>query len=345
MAAHREFMQAKYHELLQVNKISALACLLQTSQVELYRLRFEKPYSLFEVKKNAGKSRLIESPQMELKKALHQLNGYLQCAYFFNRTKSAYGFVQQPRNAANKRNIVTNARRHCGKPYLLCIDLEDFFHQVSRLKVIKIFTQPPFRFPFELSNFLSELVTYKNRLPMGSPTSPSLSNFATIDLDIALETLCAEQKITYTRYVDDLSFSSNNSIGSDFFYNIQELLARHGFRMNTNKIKWMGTQDEKMVTGLVLAEKPEPPTSFLEDLDKNIKRLKHVLEFSAVSHQSASPEWIYKFRQHLLGKLRFLQMVYGYQHETYKKMNRLYIDAFNTQPFVESFNWNSFPYY
>lgn len=345
MAAHKEFMLAKYHQLQSISSISQLAALLQTSEIILYRLRFEKPYAVFEVKKQSGKSRLIESPQLDLKKILHELNGYLQCAYFFNRTKSAYGFIQQPRNASKKRNILTNAERHCHKISLLTIDLEDFFHQISRVRVVKIFSGEPFKFPMELSSFISELVTYKNRLPMGSPTSPVLSNFATIGLDTELEVLCKEQKITYTRYVDDLCFSSFKPIEADFFNGVQQILSTQSYRMNVNKVKWMGEADCKIVTGLILAERPEIPDSFFDDLEKGIARFKNVLEFSAVSRQWASGDWIQKYKLQLLGKLRFLQMVYGMGSEKYKKMSRLYNEAFNTQPFVESFNWNNFPYF
>jgi RNA-directed DNA polymerase len=263
MAALKEYMAAKYHQLLSVNNITQLARLLKIGEVELYRLRFEKPYSVFEVKKQNGKFRLIEAPQKDLKKILQELNSYLQCAYFFNRTPSAYGFILQPRNTTKKKSILSNAYRHCGKKFMLNIDLEDFFHQVSKFRIIKIFTIAPFNFPMELSTFLGELVTYKNRLPMGSPTSPSLSNFSTIGLDKDLEDFCKEQKITYTRYVDDLTFSSSQPIDSAVFYNIQQVLAKHTFRMNVDKIRWMGENDTKETTGLILKERPEVTVSFL----------------------------------------------------------------------------------
>jgi hypothetical protein len=69
------------------------------------------------------------------------------------------------------------------------------------------------------------------------------------------------------------------------------------------------------------------------------------MEFSAINDHGAPVDWVRKFKEHLDGKLRFLQMIYGCRSEVYKKMSGLYTDAFNTKPFVESFNWNSFPYF
>jgi hypothetical protein len=345
MAALKEFMEVQYHQFCNIKDITGLANLLGISQLRLSQLKVQKPYYYFEIKKQDGKSRLIEAPQKELMLVLHKLNGFLQSCYFFNRTMSAYGFVQLPRNANKKRNILTNAKIHCGKKYLLNLDLEDFFHQVSKMRVAKIFKYAPFNFSMELSGFLAELTTYKNRLPMGSPASPALTNFCTREMDIALEQLAKENHLVYTRYVDDLSFSSQQPITSGIFYEIQQVLENNSFRMNMKKMNWMGENDVKMVTGLELKERPHVTALFLEDLEINIKKFKHVIEFSTLTNGGASLDSVNRFKQHLLGKLRFLIMIYGSENPIYKKMHALYLDAFNARPFVESFNWKSFPYF
>lgn len=344
MAICKQYMQSLFTRVCAMKNIGCVAVLVETNPLQLMRLRFDKPYFVFEVRKQKGKTRLIESPKGELKLVLKKLNNYLQSAYFFCRTPAAYGFVQQPRHTQKKKNILTNAKLHCGKNFLLNIDMKDFFHQVSRLRVISIFKEPPFNFNLELSSFLAELTTYNNRLPMGSPTSPVLTNFATIELDNELQQFARENKITYSRYVDDLSFSSNQSITGSHFHHIQHIITHKGFTINTQKIQWMGENDEKTVTGLILKDKPQVPDLFLSDLESNLKKYKHVLEFSSVSNKGTPAEWIAQFKEHLLGKLRFLQMVYGYQHPVTNKMYQMYNDAYNTRAFVESFNWNDFPY-
>jgi hypothetical protein len=327
-----------------VNDVESVAALVETTPISLMRLRFEKPYLTFEVRKLKGKQRLIEAPKGELKTALKKLNNYLQCTYFFHRTPAAYGFIQQPRNTVKKKNILTNARLHCGKKYLLNVDLKDFFHQVSHVRVAGIFKSPPFQFNMELSSFLAELTTYNNRLPMGSPTSPVLTNFATIEMDNELLRFAQQKRLRYSRYVDDLSFSSDEPIDASHFHAIYNIISQKGFTINHDKVQFMGEGDEKVVTGLILKDRPVVPPEFLQDLEGNLKKLKHVLEFSCISRWSSPTEWIEEFDEHLLGKLRFLQMVYGPYHPVVKNMYHLYHDAHNTRAFVESFSWNNFPY-
>lgn len=180
---------------------------------------------------------------------------------------------------------------------------------------------------------------------MGSPTSPALSNFSCIEMDRELETMARSNKIIYSRYVDDLTFSSNEPIHAGIFNDIQQILTGHSYRINMKKVSWMGETDQKIVTGLILKDRPHVTAAFLNDLEKNLRRFKHVLEFSAVSVSGVSGEWIDNFKQHLQGKLRFLQMVYGCNSPVYNKMSHLFADAFNTKPFAESFNWNNFPYF
>lgn len=344
MAFSKQHMAALFQQVCRTKNVTAMASLLEADPLQLLKLRLDKPYYTFYVNKQKGKQRLIEAPHTELKLVLRKLNNYLQSTYFFCRSTAAYGFVQQPRNANKKRNILTNARLHCGKKYLLNIDLKDFFHQVTRIRVLSIFKSPPFNFNIEFGDFLSELCTYQGRLPMGSPVSPVLSNFATRELDADLLFFAHENDITYSRYVDDLSFSSNLSLTADHFHQIQHLITGKGFSMNPEKIQWMGEGDEKTVTGLILKERPEVSDAFLSELESNLERYKHVLEFSAVGKGRNSVEWIGQFKEYLQGKLNFLNMVYGFQHPLVLKMNGLYQDAYNTRPFIESFNWNDFPY-
>lgn len=342
MAVCKQYMSSLSQQLCSLKEIDNLASLLQSTTLQLMRLRFEKPYLTFEVSKNKGKQRLIESPKGELKKVLRILSNYLHCVYFFSRTPAAYGFIQQPRNAAKQKNILTNAKLHCGKKYLLNIDLKDFFHQVSHIRVISIFRSPPFNFNMELSNFLSELTTYKNRLPMGSPTSPVLSNFATIKMDNELLTLSHQKRLRYSRYVDDLTFSSNEPIDAAHFYSIYAIISQMGFRINQDKLNWMGEQDEKMVTGLVLKDKPQVTADYIKDLESNLEKLKHVLHIPGIMQQDKSREWIEAFEEHLLGKMRFLRMINGPDDFMVKKMYNLYNDAHHIRPFVHNFRPTNF---
>ncbi|MEB1054702.1 reverse transcriptase domain-containing protein [Citrobacter portucalensis] len=92
-------------------------------------------------------------------------------------------------------------------------------------------------------------------LPMGFPLSPVVSNIIFRRIDIIIERLCAQLDITYTRYADDLLFSSRGKIGGSqtpfskdsssyssfihtdrFCESIKKILAIDGFKINKNKI-------------------------------------------------------------------------------------------------------------
>ena len=71
-------------------------------------------YSCFTIPKKNGGHRIIEEPQKVLKKILQRLNDALQCSYFCNKTHAAHGFLINPDDDSDPRNILTNAQKHIG---------------------------------------------------------------------------------------------------------------------------------------------------------------------------------------------------------------------------------------
>ena len=206
--------------------VQAFAKLVRMPIEDLQYLANNGKYRTFTVAKKDGGERLIEAPEAQLKKVLDHINRFLSACYYFQRTPPAYGFVVNGKNDRDRRNIVTNARKHLNKPYLLNIDLKDFFHTVSAVAVQDIFTQPPFRFEHELALLLTQLTTHTNRLPMGSPTSPVLSNFACKQLDHTLLHFSKAHKCFVTRYADDISFSSWESIPDKFIEDTKRIITQ-----------------------------------------------------------------------------------------------------------------------
>ena len=103
-----------------------------------------------------------------------------------------------------------------------------------------------------------------------------MSNFATFDLDLELDRWTRHQKITYTRFVDDLSFSSDKPLTENHFKLIEESLLSHKFLPDADKIKWFGPDDIKEVTGLIVGDKISLPGEYLTDLVSEIDRLHKV---------------------------------------------------------------------
>ncbi len=309
-----------------VKTISDLALFLSISVKALQELRPDEHYTTFQIPKPGKKEkRTIETPKGPLKPILSRISDSLQWLYSKKKTDAAYGFIRSCGNDTDKRNIFTNASRHLGKKYLLNIDLDSFFYQVDLHKVTNLFNNYSlFSLEPETEKVLTRLVVYHDRLPMGSPTSPPLSNFATIDLDNDLLHWANRSGFVYTRYVDDLSFSSNLAISQTHFSQITAIMQSHRFMADPDKIQWFGKNDTKEVTGLVIGKKITVPDDFIRDFEKDLDNYRKVFAYAHAYPDHHVLEWIEKLGQVIRGRLAFLQMVYGKENPVYRKLQNAF---------------------
>ena len=155
---------------------------------------------------------------------------------------------------------------------IINIDLKDFFPSINSFQVVQVFHAFTRSIPF--AEVLTILTTDIHRvsvirdgeqlnycvgprfLPQGAPTSPALSNFVFYNCDVALSNYCSERKIVYSRYADDLTFSFTDSQinRTEFFRDIFQIVRRHYFKINTDKISVLSNGCRKVVTGLVVNE-------------------------------------------------------------------------------------------
>lgn len=331
------------NRLRRANTLARIAVLLKT---ETYRLRLmasHPVYNIFWVPKRNGKKRWIEDPDEPLKTVQRSLNDYLQAAYFLRRTDAAFGFVQSIRRDPDPRNIRTNAERHLHTTHLLNADMQDFFHTVSAEAVYRVFTHPYFGFEHDLAEVLTGLTTHQGRLPMGAPTSPVLSNFAAIELDEKLLNLAKWGSWTYTRFADDMSFSSPHEIPNQDIHKIRDIIEESGFQMNEEKLKRFGPNDTKTVTGLVIADRVRLPNDYLPLLYQELDKLDKVL---SVQYQLGQPEerWVKKYRQQVTGRANFATYILGDQDPETKKIFQKLADAEQPPDDFLPASWLEFPY-
>ncbi|MCB0583386.1 MAG: RNA-directed DNA polymerase, partial [Phaeodactylibacter sp.] len=179
-------MRNRAKRFLSSGTLEELALYLGKASLKLLALAELPSYNEFRIPKKSGGMRRIEDPTPELKKVQRKLNDYLQAVYHFQRTDAAYGFLANPVDDPSPRHILSNARVHMGCRWLLNVDAKDFFHMVSEERVKQVFQSGPFHFEEPIAGLLASLCCYKGRLPMGAPTSPILSNFASVPMDHAL---------------------------------------------------------------------------------------------------------------------------------------------------------------
>ena len=108
------------------------------------------------------------------------------------------------------RSIVTNAKQHKRKRYVFNVDLEDFYGSINFGRVRGLFRAEPFSMGEKAAAIAAQICTFENSLPQGAATSPVISNFIASELDRKLSSLARRYRLTYTRYADDITFSSNN---------------------------------------------------------------------------------------------------------------------------------------
>jgi hypothetical protein len=96
-------------------------------------------------------------------------------------------------------------------------------------------------------------------LPQGAPTSPALANLVAFSLDRRLAGLAARFGATYTRYVDDLTFSGGPSLRnarSRFITKVAEVAQDEGFRLNDAKSVVLGSAGRQALLGAVVNDHP-----------------------------------------------------------------------------------------
>ena len=165
----------------------------------LYRTNQKRRYSSFDIKKKNGKIRKISAPSPNIKILQQKLNQVLQAVY--SPKPSVHGFV-------NQRSVVTNATKHIGKKYVFNIDLKDFFPTINFGRVRGMFMGKPYNLPQKVSTVLAHLCCHDRELPQGAPTSPIISNMICGKLDSQLQQLASKYRCTYSRYADDMTFST-----------------------------------------------------------------------------------------------------------------------------------------
>lgn len=203
----------------------------------------EKHYRTFYITKRSGDLRTISAPRTFLKVAQWWiLDNILE-----NRSELPfiYGFTKG-------KSFIDNARQHHGARHLLNVDIKDFFPSISTQVVESIFLA--FGYNKTVSSFLAEICTYEGALPQGAPSSPKLANFALSPCDIKIQNLAVETGVHYTRYADDLTFSSDKKIPSEIISEIKGVLFSNSFFLNDKKTRFMGPNQTKEVTGLTLGK-------------------------------------------------------------------------------------------
>ena len=205
----------------------------------------KKHYSKFFIWKDEEhtKKRWIEAPDEILKRIQeHILHNVL---YKMAPTKFAHGFI-------HGRSIVSCAKEHTGKKFVLKLDLKNFFPSISGDMVYGAMFSELTPENVKIIIPAIELCLMDGRLPQGAPTSPAISNIVCKPLDMVLYGIAERFGLTYTRYADDLIFSSNDDTIYKVIPIIKSTIVKFGLVVNEKKVKVLKKHQRQTVTGLVV---------------------------------------------------------------------------------------------
>lgn len=228
----------------------------------LYKAPDSLRYRHFEIPKRTGGMRPIHAPNGLVRELQDKLQ--IDLTKLFSAHPNAHGFIHQ-------RSVATNAAPHAGKRWVLNVDLEGFFPTINFGRIRGLFMKPPFEMGHAAATVCAQFATYRNGLPQGAPTSPVLSNFIAASLDRRLLRLAREHKLAYSRYADDITFSTDQPqfpvpiaaheqieaggmkvVAGDV---LAQVIGSCGFTINPKKVRLQKPGVRQSVTGLTVNER------------------------------------------------------------------------------------------
>jgi RNA-directed DNA polymerase len=284
-------------KLHDAKSIAHVADILGFQTKKLSYILYAQPDSLkykeFDIPKKSGGVRRIAAPQGGLKFLQRRLADLLQdCLEEINNNAAGDNqtkpLAQISHGFKRKLSIRTNAQKHRNRRYVFNIDLTDFFGSINFGRVRGFFIKDKrFCLDPKVATVFAQIACFKKSLPQGSPCSPVISNLIGHILDTHLVRLAARTGCTYTRYADDLTFSTNKrcfpqsiamqSDDDNHFWipglELLRLVNHSGFEINPKKTRMQYHSSRQEVTGLVVNKK----INIRREYRHNIRAMAHHL--------------------------------------------------------------------
>lgn len=238
----------------------------------LYVVPREAKYTSFKIKKRNGHEREIHAPATALKIIQRKLAYVLQQVY--EPKAPTHGFVEE-------KSILTNARMHCRRRFVLNLDLVNFFPTITFKRVRGLFKAVPYNRNDQVATWLAHICCWNRSLPQGAPTSPIISNMICASMDSQLRRFAVKHRCTYTRYADDLTFSTSlrqfpsslaiigdtkGGRGVLIGEELESIIQDNGFRINSTKTRLQTANRRQEVTGLTVNKFPNVDRRYINQI-------------------------------------------------------------------------------
>lgn len=273
--------------------------------------------------KRNGAYRSLAIPHATLKKIQGKIAE--QLATLYRPSSRAFAYIQG-------RDIRGNAATHLRHRLIFTIDLVNFFDQINFGRVRGRLMAKPYSLSDAVATTIARLTVLDDKLPFGAPSSPIISNMICSALDAELAALGRETGSFYTRYADDIVFSTQKG---RFAYQVvtlgeadgvpqvvpgaelEAIIQRHGFQINAAKTRLKTRQDSQVICGVQVNEK----LNVRRALRREIRALLHA--WRKFGSEKVQKMWVEQygnpaerhFEASLRGKIEFMRHIRGENDE------------------------------
>ena len=223
---------------------------------ELFLRSPSKHYKVYKIPKRTLGFRTIAQPTPDVKHIQKQIVSIISQNVKIHHCAAAY---------VRGKGIKENANAHVCSEYILKVDLENFFNSVIPKMLFKALKKQK----IELSEIdekiieqflfwnMSKKINGKLVLSVGAPSSPFISNLVMYNFDNKMDEYCSNKSIVYTRYADDLIFSTKSEgVLFTHFQVVRKMIATEfssKLILNESKTVFSSKAHNRHVTGIVLA--------------------------------------------------------------------------------------------
>ena len=231
---------------------------INLSQSDIQKIILSAPYryKVYPIrKKKPGEFRIIAQPAREVK----LLQYWLMANSLNNLPVHSAAAAYIP-----KRNILNNAEKHSKNQFILKMDFTNFFPSIKP-NDFRVYLERQNRKLFEREDLdhVIRILFWKPKkakefqLSIGAPSSPHISNLVMYDFDEEAEKLCNANDIVYTRYADDLTFSTNEPYRLRHIHGSVKEVCRKidhpKLFINTEKTFFSSKRNRRRITGLIIS--------------------------------------------------------------------------------------------
>lgn len=299
------------------------------------------PYDAILKEKRQGGVRPIFSPKPKLMHVQRWLLKNVLNNLTYHRSSYAY---------QSEKSIVTCAKQHIGARWLVKFDLHSFFDTIREDRVYKVFHDLGYgklvsfemarictRPGYSLQNFQPErkkkneyfaIQKYDHdvmgSLPQGAPTSGALANYIANSLDVELTEIAVDNGLVYTRYSDDLTFSTvdfDRAKAKDLITKVHWVVERNGFVLHKKKIRVIPPGSRAIVLGLLIdVDRVRLLPEFRRKIEVHVRGVEKFGLFEHIKHRGFNS--VFSFIDHVDGMLAFAYSVdKDFAHKMFRRWN------------------------